>query len=136
MPGVTYFPVPSMTTASAGAFTVAPTETTFPSCMRIVPFRMSGPAAVKMFTLRITVGRDGYGVYVLGNGLAFGAESAPAPGPVCAAAGSAESSRVGRRNRIRIPVCSSDYGVASGRLHRESTRHDKIRPEVTPGALR
>jgi hypothetical protein len=61
-PGVTYFPWPSMTIASAGAFTLAPTAATLPSTMRTAPFRMRGPAAVRIFTFRMTVGRDGNGV--------------------------------------------------------------------------
>jgi hypothetical protein len=61
MPGVTYFPPPSITTASAGAFTVAPTAATFPFCSKIAPFLMSGPAAVRMLTLRMTVVRAGNG---------------------------------------------------------------------------
>src|SRR3972149_2425270 len=80
MPGVTYFPAPSMNTASAGAITVGPTATILRSWRRIAPFRISGPAAVKMFTLRITVGRDANGAYVLGKGSALGTLSAPAPG--------------------------------------------------------
>src|SRR4051812_3804561 len=87
MPGVTYLPAPSMTTAPAGAFTVAPTATTLPSWSRIAPFVMVGPAAVMMVTFRITVGRDAKGVYVLGNGSAFGRLSAPRPG--CDAGGAA-----------------------------------------------
>jgi hypothetical protein len=34
---------------------------------------------VKIVTFRMTVGRDGKGVYVLGNGSASGAERAPDP---------------------------------------------------------
>jgi hypothetical protein len=41
--------------------------------------RIAGPAAVRMVTLRITVARIAKGRYVLGNGSALGAESAPAP---------------------------------------------------------
>ena len=41
MPGVTYLPVPSMTSASAGALTVAPTAAIFPFCSRIAPLRIS-----------------------------------------------------------------------------------------------
>src|SRR5215213_6634061 len=96
MPGVTYLPAASMTTASAGAFTVAPTAEILPPCIRIAPFRIVGPAAVMMLTLRITVGRDGYATYVDGNGSALGALTAPAPGGVgvvvaCAAARVASS---------------------------------------------
>src|SRR5882724_6246484 len=39
-PGVTYLPVPSTTTASAGASTFAPTATIRPSLSRIVPLRI------------------------------------------------------------------------------------------------
>src|ERR1700686_1984422 len=84
MPGVTYLPAPSMTIASAGALTAAPTAAIFPFWSRIAPFRIIGPAAVRMLTLRITVGREGNGVYVLGNGSAFGVDVAPSPAPVCA----------------------------------------------------
>src|SRR5688500_5745995 len=77
-PGVTYLPWPSITTASAGASTVCPTATILPSRIRIAPLRTSGPAAVKMCTLRMTVARVVGARYVLGNGSAFGVESAPA----------------------------------------------------------
>src|SRR5713226_2258111 len=80
MPGVTYLPAASITSASAGALTVAPTCATAPSSRRIAPPRMSGPAAVRMFALRITTGRDGNRVYVLGNGSAFGWDRPPRPG--------------------------------------------------------
>src|ERR1700694_2694085 len=79
MPGVTYFPAPSITNASAGALTVTPTAAIFPFCIRIAPFLISGPAAVKMLTFLITVVRAGNGTYVLGNGSALGAEVAPRP---------------------------------------------------------
>lgn len=36
-----------------------------------------GPAAVMIVALRISVGRDGNGVYVLGNGLAKGTDVDP-----------------------------------------------------------
>ena len=45
----------------AGAFTVAPTAAIFPFCIRIAPFLISGPAAVRMLTLRMTVVREGNG---------------------------------------------------------------------------
>src|SRR5687767_4189208 len=83
-PGVTNFPEPSITMASAGASTVAPTPAIFPSRKRIAPFTTRGPTAVNIVTFRITVGRDGSGVYVLGNGSASGDESAPDPAPPCA----------------------------------------------------
>src|SRR6476469_967724 len=78
-PGVTYFPPPSITTASDGAVTLAPTDSIFPSFRRIEPFVILGPAAVKMVTFLMTVVFDGKGLYVLGNGSAFWAESAPRP---------------------------------------------------------
>src|SRR6266550_4524532 len=62
MPGVTYLPAPSITSASAGAFTVGPIAATFPFCNRIAPFLIIGPAAVSMLTLRMTVVREGKGV--------------------------------------------------------------------------
>jgi hypothetical protein len=48
--------------------------------MKIAPFSMRGPAAVKIVTFLINVGREGKGLYVLGKGSAFGVESAPGPG--------------------------------------------------------
>ena len=65
-PGVTHFPLASIATASAGALTLCPTATTLPSCSRIDPRSMTGPAAVRMVALRITVARDGRGLYVEG----------------------------------------------------------------------
>src|SRR4051812_33529167 len=61
MPGVTYLPVPSITTASLGAVVVAPTSAIFPSRSSTLPPRIVGPAAVRMVTLRISVGRDANG---------------------------------------------------------------------------
>src|SRR5688572_11945507 len=109
MPGVTYLPAPLMTIASAGALTLAPTATIFPPCMRIAPFGIVGPAAVSIVTFRMTVGRDAYGTYVLGNGSAFGTLSAPAPGAGgedCATTLVARSSR--RSGRPRGRIMSSD----------------------------
>lgn len=80
IPGVTYLPVPSITTASDGAVTEVPTATILPSRSRIDAFCIIGPAAVIIVALRMSVVREGNGVYVLGNGLAFGSESAPVPG--------------------------------------------------------
>ena len=80
MPGVTYLPVPSITTASAGALIDVPTDTIFPSRNRIDAFCIVGPAAVIIVALRISVVCDGNGTYVLGNGLAFGSDRAPFPG--------------------------------------------------------
>ncbi len=55
-PGVTYLPVPSTTTASAGASTFAPTATIRPSLSRIEPLAISCPVAVMIVALRITTG--------------------------------------------------------------------------------
>ena len=55
-PGVTYFPVPSTTTASAGASTFAPTATMRPSLRTIDPLGISWPAAVMIVALRINTG--------------------------------------------------------------------------------
>src|SRR5688500_2495963 len=88
-PGVTYFPAPSMTTASVGASKVAPTAATLPRRSTPAPLRISGPAAVKMFTFRITVARDGKGRYVLAKGSALGTDRAPEPGAVERAAAAA-----------------------------------------------
>ena len=62
MPGVTNLPVPSITTASAGAFTLAPTASILPSFSRIAPFVMRGPAAVRIVTFWMTVVLDGNGL--------------------------------------------------------------------------
>jgi hypothetical protein len=51
----------------------------FPSATAIAPFRIIGPAAVMMLTLRITSGVDGKRVYVLGKGSAFGNDVDPRP---------------------------------------------------------
>jgi len=81
MPGVTYFPCASIvTTASAGVATFAPTATILPSRSRIDPLRITGPAAVRIVALRISVARDGNGAYVDGYGSANGTDSAPGPG--------------------------------------------------------
>src|SRR6476661_1951415 len=61
IPGVTYLPVPSMTTASDGAVTLVPTSAILPSRRSTLPLRMVGPAAVRIVTLRISVGRDAKG---------------------------------------------------------------------------
>src|SRR2546423_679894 len=80
IPGVTYLPVPSITTASAGAVTDAPTAAIFPSRRSTEPFAIEGPAAVMIVALRIRVVRPGNGLYVLGNGFAFGDDVPPGPG--------------------------------------------------------
>jgi hypothetical protein len=53
--------------------------------MRIDASCSAGPAAVRIVAPRITVVRDANGVYVLGNGFAFGTDSMPASGAVSAA---------------------------------------------------
>jgi hypothetical protein len=68
-----------MTSASAGALTAVPTAAIFPSRRSTLPFRIVGPAAVMIVTSRISVARVGGAVYVLGNGSALGADTAPAP---------------------------------------------------------
>src|SRR5690348_7431665 len=86
IPGVTYFPVPSMTTASLpascvmrGSFALFVTSTIFPSFITIAPRWIVGPAAVRSVTFLMTVGREGKGLYVLGYGSAFGNDRAPGP---------------------------------------------------------
>src|SRR5690348_18005015 len=66
IPGVTYFPVPSTTTASAGAVTAAPTATIRPSLNRIEPLAISSPAAVMIVAFLITTGGLGCRLYVDG----------------------------------------------------------------------
>src|SRR3954447_7794229 len=83
IPGVTHFAVASITTASAGAFTVCPTAATLPSRSRIDPCSIGGPAAVRIVASRISVVRDGNGLYV--DAYAFGTTGAD---PVCCGAGS------------------------------------------------
>jgi hypothetical protein len=60
-PGVTKRPVASITTASAGAFTTAPTAAIFPSTISTWPLGITCPAAVITVPPRIRVGRDGKG---------------------------------------------------------------------------
>src|SRR5205085_1616740 len=78
-PGVTYLPVPSTITASAGATRLVPTPAILPSRRSTDALVSVGPAAVITVALRMNVVRDGNGWYVLGNGLAFGSDSAPGP---------------------------------------------------------
>ena len=59
-PGVTYFPVPSTTPASAGASTFSPTATILPSLSRTDPLRISCPVAVMMVAFRISTGGLGW----------------------------------------------------------------------------
>src|ERR1051326_1860121 len=61
IPGVTYLPLPSMTTASDGALTDVPTAVILPFERMTEPFRIVGPAAVRIVTFRMTVGRDANG---------------------------------------------------------------------------
>src|SRR5262249_55592787 len=82
IPGVTYLPVPSMIRASAGAVIEVPTAAIFPSRSRTDPFWIEGPTAVMIVALRISVVRRGNGLYVLGNGSAFGKDVPPGPGGV------------------------------------------------------
>jgi hypothetical protein len=49
----------------------------------MAPFLISGPAAVRRLTFRITVVREGKGTYVLGNGSALGVDVAPRPTSAC-----------------------------------------------------
>src|SRR5881628_1913497 len=65
-PGVTYFPVPSTTTAPAGASTFAPTATIRPSLSTIEPLGISWPVAVMIVPLRIKTGGLGCRAYVDG----------------------------------------------------------------------
>src|ERR1051325_3381856 len=95
IPGVTNFPAPSTTTASDGAARLVPTAAIFPSRSRTAPFEIDGPAAVITVTLRISVVRDGNGLYVLGNGSALGTDTAPGPGPVGFAAAGCAALAVG-----------------------------------------
>src|SRR2546426_12325570 len=65
-PGVTYLPVPSTTTAPAGASTFAPTATIRPSLSTIEPLGISWPVAVMIVALRIKTGGLGCRAYVDG----------------------------------------------------------------------
>src|SRR6266513_1377258 len=86
-PGVTYLPVPSTTTASAGASTFVPTATIRPSLSRIEPLGISGPVAVMIVALRITTGGLRCRAYVDGYcGRATLVLSSAAAGLVAAAA--------------------------------------------------
>ena len=53
-PGVSTLPRASMTVASEGASTDAPTAAIFPSRTSTAPLGMVGPAAVMMVTFRMT----------------------------------------------------------------------------------
>src|SRR4051812_21255775 len=68
MPGVTYFPVASTTVTPAGASTVAPTAAIFPSTISTWPLGITCPAAVITVPPRMSVGGEGEGRYVLGEG--------------------------------------------------------------------
>ncbi len=63
-PGVTYLPVPSTTTASAGGSTFAPTATMRPSLNRMAPVGISWPVAVMIVAFRIRTGGLGWRWYV------------------------------------------------------------------------
>ncbi len=58
IPGVTNLPPASITVVPAGTSTVAPTATIFPSRTRMVPFGITGPAAVSSVALRIANGGE------------------------------------------------------------------------------
>ena len=51
-----------MTRASAGAVTLWPTAAIFPPCSSSEPRSMTGPAAVRIVALRMTVVCDGSGL--------------------------------------------------------------------------
>jgi hypothetical protein len=72
--------LPEIASVSAWSSALFATATIFPSRMKSAPFSIRGPAAVKIVTFLINVGRDGKGLYVLGKGSAFGVDSAPGPG--------------------------------------------------------
>ncbi len=57
-PGVTHFPVPSMTVALEGVVTLVPTAKISPSAMTTDAPRSSGPAAVSTVAFRITTGAE------------------------------------------------------------------------------
>src|SRR5687768_8265168 len=100
IPGVTYLPRPSMTSASVGALTVVPTAAILPSRSSTLPFRMVGPAAVMMVTSRMSVARATGATYVLGNGSALGADTAPAPGAGLLVSGRAAVAAVAGRGCV------------------------------------
>ncbi len=58
-PGVTNFPVPSITVASGGGVRLAPSATIFPSRRRMAAPGSSGPAAVMIVALRMKTGAFG-----------------------------------------------------------------------------
>src|SRR5688572_716632 len=86
MPGVTHLPLASITWAPAGAFTVAPTALILPFSSRTAPLAITGPAAVRIVALRMTVGRDGNGWYVDAYGFVMRPVLAAAGCGFCAAA--------------------------------------------------
>src|SRR6266542_5673280 len=85
IPGVTHLPVPSTTTASAGASTVAPTATMRPSRSRIDPPAISWPVAVMIVALRINTGGLACRWYVEG----YCGRAPVSPAAACVGAGAA-----------------------------------------------
>ena len=62
MPGVTHLPVPSITMRAGGRVDGRRRpRAILPSRSRIAPFRIAGPAAVRIVALRMSVGREGSG---------------------------------------------------------------------------
>src|SRR5688500_1394302 len=130
-----------MTTASAGASTDAPTAAIFPSRSSTDPLRIAGPAAVRIVAFLMTVVREGNGVYVLGNGAAFGADRAPATRsgddgegdgacePCAGAHARAAASRV--NGAVRIVTRDLLKSTAGGRCGARSYRPSMRLREVT-----
>ena len=114
IPGVTYLPVPSMTTASAGAVIDAPTATIFPFRSSTEPFGIDCPAAVMIVALRIKVVRLGNGLYVLGKGFAFGDDVPPGPGGV-------DGALSGRAVSFGGGVCGSVWVANPSNTHTQAT---------------
>src|ERR1043166_3857666 len=113
IPGVTYLPVPSITTASAGAVIDVPTAAIFPLRNSTEPFAIEGPAAVMIVALRISVVRLGNGLYVLGKGFAFGDDVPPGPGGVAGALSERAESFCG--------VCGSCWVANASIKHTQTT---------------
>src|ERR1051325_10582524 len=130
IPGVTYFPDPSITNASAGAATAVPTAIIFPSRSNTEPFVIVGPAAVMIVALRISVVRRGKGLYVLGNGFAFGIEVPPAPGD-----GAGEGAACEADDPDSFSFCACVSGCVANASNRQPQPKRRIDEVILPSNL-
>ena len=71
MPGVTHFPLPSISIASDALLTLLPISFMMPSCNRISPSSILPPIPSSIVTLVMITGALSTTLYVLGNGFVF-----------------------------------------------------------------